>query len=105
MQATQPRINRVIVPKDFSKQETAAKAATVPPEQPAGRRRNKRERCSRDICVVRCPRNLLSRDPFGRAALLPPPPKVMIRIMRRWFLRAHSGREALPDSCPTSRVS
>src|SRR6478752_689158 len=104
-QATQPRSNCVIVPRDFLKQETAAKAATVPPEQPAGRRRSKRERCSRDICVVRRPQNLLSRDPFGRAELLPPPPKVMIRIMRRRFLRAHSVREALLDSCPTSRVS
>src|SRR6478752_10585452 len=104
-QATQPRSNRAIAPRDFSKQETAAKAATVPPEQPAGRHHNKRERYSRDICVVRCQRNLLSHDPFGRAELLPPPPKVRIRIIRRRFLRAHSVREALPDSRPTSRVS
>src|SRR4030095_16565217 len=104
-QATQPRSNRFIVPRDFSKEETAAKAAPAPPEQPAGRRRSKRERCSRDICVVRCPRNLLSRDPFGRAELLPLPRKAMIRIMRRRFLRARSVREALPDWCPTNRVS
>src|SRR5215208_1687136 len=104
MQGTQPPNDRVIVRWDFSKEETAAKAAPVPPELPAGRRRSKRERCSRDICVVRCPRNLLSRDPFDRAELLPQPPKAMIRIMRRQFLRARSAREALPDSCQTSRV-
>src|SRR6476620_10942039 len=103
-QATQPRSNRVIVPRDFSKQETAAKPATVPPEQPAGRPHNKRQRSRRDICVVPCQRNLLSRDPFGRAELLPSPPNATIRIMRRRFLRAHSVREALPDSCPTTRV-
>src|SRR5262245_50198454 len=97
--------NRVIVPRGFCREETAARAATVPPEQPANRRRSKPDRCSRDICVVRCPQTLLSRDLFGRAELLPPPPKAMIRITRRRFLPAHSARGALPDSCPTSRVS
>src|SRR4030095_14377390 len=104
-QATRSRSDRVIVPRDFSKEETAAKAAPVPPEQPAGRRRSKRERCSRDTSVVRCPRNLLSRDPFGRVELLLPPRKAMIRIKRGQFLRGRSVREALPDSCQTSRVS
>src|SRR5215475_3351057 len=103
--AIQPRSKRVIGSRDFSKEETVAKAAQAPPEQLADRRRSKRERCNRDICVGRHPLNLLIRDPFGRAELLPPPPKVMIRITRRRSLRAHSVREALLDSCPTSRVS
>src|SRR4029077_20855973 len=97
--------NRVIVPMGSSRQETAAKVAPVPPEQLADRHRNKPERCSQDISVVRCPRNFLSRDPFGRAELLPPPPRAMIRITPRRFLRARSAREAIPDLCPTSRVS
>src|SRR6478735_839185 len=104
-QATQPRSNRVIVPRDFLKQETAATAAMAPPEQPAGRRHNKRERCSRDICVVRCQRNFLRRDPFDPAELLQPPPKVMTRIKPRWFWDAHNARGALRDLCPTNRAS
>src|SRR5262249_23131984 len=100
-----PRSNRVIVPRDWSKEETAARDARVPLEQPAGRRRSKRERCSRDIYAVRCPRDLLSCDFFARAEPLQLPPKAKIRIMRRPFLHARSAREALPDLCPTSRVS
>jgi len=87
----------VIVPTGFSWEETAAKDAPAPPEQLADRRRNKLERCSLNISVVPRPRNLLSRDPFGRASLLRPLPKAMTRITRRRFLRARSGRGALPD--------
>src|SRR5262249_5393624 len=103
-QATQPRSNRVIAPRNFSREETAAKAAPVPLERLANRRRSKREQCSRDICVVRHPQKLLSREPFAPAEPLPPPQKAMIRIKRRWFLDARSAREAPPDSCPTNRA-
>src|SRR5215467_9639144 len=72
--AIQPRSNRVIGSRDFSKEETVAKGAQAPPEQLADRRRSKRERCSRGICVVRCPQSLLIRDSFGRVEPLPPPP-------------------------------
>src|SRR5262249_3913998 len=51
-QAIQSRNSRVIGSRDFSKEEIAAKAAQAPPEQLADRRRSKRERCNRDICVV-----------------------------------------------------
>src|SRR5438093_602376 len=95
--------NRVIW--DFLKEETAAKAARVPLGQLASRRRNKPEQCSRDIFVVRYRRSFLRRAPFDQAELLPPPQKATIQIKRRPFSRAHSAREALPDSSPTSRVS
>src|SRR6266480_7240797 len=91
------RSNRVIVPRDFSTDETAAKDAPAPPEQLADRRRNNLERCSLNISFVPRPPNLLSRDSFGRASLLRPLPKAMTRITRRRFLRARSGRGALPD--------
>src|SRR4029077_3943472 len=39
-QPIQPRNDRVIGPRDFSKEETVAKAVQAPPEQLAGRRRS-----------------------------------------------------------------
>src|SRR4029077_17917641 len=65
-QPIQPRNDRFIGPRDSSKRETVAKAAPASLEQPANRRRSKRERFSRDICVVQYLRNPLRRDPFGR---------------------------------------
>src|ERR1043166_2077292 len=89
-QTTPSLSDRIIVRRGFSKEETAARAAPVPPEQLANRLHSKRERCSRGISVVRCPRNFLNPDPFGLGVLLPLLPTAMIQTTRRWFLRAHS---------------
>src|SRR5947208_944462 len=96
-QAIWSRSNRVIVPTGFSWEETAVKDAPAPPQQLADRRRNKRERYSRDISVVPRPPNLLSRDPFVRASLLRPLPKAMTRITRRRFRRL-AERQLRPSS-------
>src|SRR5262249_7334656 len=95
--------NRVIGLRDFWKEETAAKVARVPPGQLAGRHRNKPAQYSRGICVVRYLQNLLNRDLFGPAGLLPPPRKAM-SLKRRRFLRERSARAAPLDSYLTNRA-